>query len=49
MQFLSINNNNNYTLNNNQVMNKGIDIYPGKLNKNQFKTVQQKDDIFNFK
>ena len=43
------NNNNNYTLNNNQVIYKGIDIYPGKLNKNQFKTVQQKDDIFNFK
>ena len=42
------NNNNNFTFNNNQVIYKGIDIYQGKLNKNQFKTVQQKDDIFNF-
>ena len=42
------NNNNNFTFNNNQMIYKGIDIYQGKLNKNQFKTVQQKDDIFNF-
>jgi len=42
----NLNNNNN---NNNQVVYKGIDIYSIKCNKNQFKTVQQKKDIFNFK
>ena len=40
----NLNNNNN-----NQVVYKGIDIYSIKCNKNQFKTVQQKKDIFNFK
>ena len=40
----AINNNNN---NNNQAVYKGIDIY--SINKNQFKTVQQKKDMFNFK
>ena len=39
----AINNNNN----NNQAVYKGIDIY--SINKNQFKTVQQKKDMFNFK
>ena len=43
----NLNNNNNN--NNNQVVYKGIDIYSIKCNKNQFKTVQQKKDIFNFK
>ena len=42
----NLNNNNN---NNNQPIYKGIDIYSIKCNKNQFKTVQQKKDIFNFK
>ena len=40
---------NNFTYNNNQAIYKGIDIYQNRINKNQFKTVQQKDDIFNFK
>ena len=43
------NSNNNFTFNNSQALYKGIDIYPNKMGKNQFKTVQQKDDIFNFK
>ena len=43
------NNNNNNNINNNQAVYKGIDIYSIKCNKNQFKTVQQKKDIFNFK
>ena len=43
------NSNNNFTFNNSQALYKGIDIYPNKIGKNQFKTVQQKDDIFNFK
>ena len=42
-------NNNNNNNNNNQVVYKGIDIYSIKCNKNQFKTVQQKKDMFNFK
>ena len=42
----NLNNNNN---NNNQPIYKGIDIYSIKCNKNQFKTVQQKKDMFNFK
>ena len=41
----NLNNNNN----NNQPIYKGIDIYSIKCNKNQFKTVQQKKDMFNFK
>ena len=41
--------NNNNNLQNNQNIYKGIDIYSIKCNKNQFKTVQQKKDLFNFK
>ena len=41
--------NNNNNLQNNQNIYKGIDIYSIKCNKNQFKTVQQKIDLFNFK
>ena len=42
-------NNINNNMNNNPAVYKGIDIYSIKCNKNQFKTVQQKKDIFNFK
>ena len=48
----NINNNlnNNISLNNNnQAIYKGIDIYQNKIGKNQFRTLQQKEDIFNFK
>ena len=46
----NINNNinNNFTYNN-QAIYKGIEIYQNKTNKNQFRTMQQKEDIFNFK
>ena len=46
----NINNNinNNFTYNN-QAIYKGIEIYQNKANKNQFRTMQQKEDIFNFK
>ena len=41
--------NNNVSYNNNQAVYKGIDIYQNKIGKNQFRTLQQKEDVFNFK
>jgi len=42
----NVNNNINY---NNQAVYKGIDIYQNKINKIQYKSIQQKDDVYNFK